>query len=352
MSKYWSEITRKISPYVPGEQPNDKQYIKLNTNENPYPPSPRVIEAIRQAANADLKLYPDPTCRELRAAIAKAYQLEEEEIFIGNGSDEILAFSFPAFFDPGKQILFPDLTYSFYPVYAQLFNLDYKLIPLDEEFSIPIEQIPDDHHGLILANPNAPTGQYTSLLRIEALVKRSKGLVILDEAYIDFGGESASRLLSLYPNLLIIQTFSKSRSLAGLRLGFALGQKHLIEALNRIKNSFNSYTIDRLALRGGIAAIQDEDYFHQTRQRIIETRERITNHLRAMGFKVIDSKANFIFISHPCLAANQLWQDLKKQGVLVRYFKAPRIDNYLRVSIGSDEEMDTFIKVLEKILIA
>lgn len=351
MSRYWSETVKSLEPYVPGEQPQDKKYIKLNTNENPYPPSPHVIEAIKQAANEKLKLYPEPTCKELRAVIAQYYNLKPEQVFAGNGSDEILAFSFLAFFNPGQPIFFPDITYSFYKVYAELFHIDYQLVPLDSEFTVPIKLLLADNGGILLPNPNAPTGKYLPLDSIKNILEHNKDkVVIIDEAYIDFGGESAVQFIPEYPNLLVIQTFSKSRSLAGLRVGFALGHEDLIEGLDRIKNSINSYTLDRLALIGAQEAIKDRSYFEQTRSKIIKTREQVSKRLAEMGFKVIDSKANFLFISYPLFSAAHLFQLLKERGILVRYFNKPRIDSFLRVTIGTDEEMEAFLKVIKEII--
>lgn len=351
MSKYWSELTKSLKPYVPGEQPKDKRYIKLNTNENPYPPSPKVLEVIRQTANESLKLYPDPNCEELRQTIADYYDLEKEQIFVGNGSDEVLAFLFMAFFDPKKPILFPDITYSFYPVYCKIFKIDYQLVPLNEDFSLPVEKFFDSKGGVIFPNPNAPTGNSISLEKVEQILKKNiDQVVVVDEAYIDFGGESAVKLVNKYPNLLVTQTLSKSRSLAGLRVGFAIGQEPLIEGLDRIKNSFNSYTLDRLAMAGAIGAIKDNDYFHETRLRVINTREHVTAELRELGFKVVDSKANFIFISHPKFLAEDLFFRLKTEGVLVRYFKQPRIDNFLRVTIGTDDDMNSFVQILKTLI--
>ena len=351
MSKYWNELIKNLEPYTPGEQPQDKKYIKLNTNENPYPPSPKVIESIKQIANESLRLYPDPNCVELRTAVALYYNLKKEQVFVGNGSDEVLAFSFQTFFSSKKHILFPDITYSFYPVYCNLFNIDYKLISLDDEFTVPLEKFLEDNGGIIIPNPNAPTGRYLSIKFIEEILKNNlDSVVIIDEAYIDFGGESAVGLIHEYPNLLVVQTFSKSRSLAGLRVGFALGHEDLIEGLNRIKNSFNSYTLDRIALAGSIQAIKDEAYFQETRLKIINTRERVSKRLNEIGFKVIDSKANFIFISHSLFHASMLFQKLREKGILVRYFNKPRIDNFLRVSIGTDDEMNSFLKVIEEII--
>lgn len=349
MSRYWSETTKKIKPYVPGEQPRDRKYIKLNTNENPYPPSPQALEAIRKAADETLRLYPDPTCDELRATISRVYGLRKEQIFVGNGSDELLAFSFPAFFSPGKPILFPDITYSFYPVYCNLFHIPHELVRLDEEFSVPVEGFLRQNGGIIIANPNAPTGRYMTLDSVRHILERNmESVVILDEAYIDFGGDSSVQLIKDFPNLLVIQTLSKSRSLAGLRVGFALGQEDLIEGLGRIKDSMNSYTLDRLALAGAAAALRDEVYFKETTARIITTRERTARELEKLGCKVIPSKANFIFITHPKQQGGILFQRLREKGVLVRYFNLPRIDNYLRVTIGSDDEMSRFLAAIRE----
>lgn len=351
MSRFWNQRTKELDPYIPGEQPRDQQYIKLNTNENPYPPSPLAIEAMKKAVDENLRLYPDPEASELRASLAKYYGVDKEQVFVGNGSDEVLALAFQTFFQPGRQILFPDITYSFYPVYCNLFGLDYKLIPLEEDFSIPVEQMCQENGGVIFPNPNAPTGVAMGLDGIREILQHNEGqVVIIDEAYIDFGGESAASLLAEYPNLLVIQTFSKSRSLAGLRVGFALGSQELIEGLNRVKNSFNSYPIDRLAQAGAKAAIEDQEYFQKTAHQVIQTRERVANSLKEQGFVVIPSKANFIFISHPAKEAEVLYKELKERGILVRYFNKPRIHQFLRVSIGTGEEMDTFLKKIEKLV--
>jgi histidinol-phosphate aminotransferase len=351
MQTYWSEIAKKIKPYTPGEQPLDKKIIKLNTNENPYPPSPKVLAAIKRAVNEKLKLYPDPDCDELKEAIADRYGLRKGQIFPGNGSDELLAFAFAAFFNPGRKILFPDISYSFYPVYAELFNLDYELVSLDDEFRLPVKRLFTENGGIILANPNAPTGVYLPVSYVKQILEyNTDQVVILDEAYIAFGGESSINLLSDHPNLLIVQTLSKSHSLAGLRVGFALGSEELIAALNVIKNCVNNYTLDRLAIAGAVEAIKDELYVKRTAARIIETRERVSARLKQLGFCVVESKANFLFISHPYFKARNLFQELKTNGILVRYFDRARIDNYLRVSIGSDEEMDIFMQIIERIV--
>lgn len=351
MSKYWNDKVKEIEPYVPGEQPKDKKYIKLNTNENPYPPSGKVIEAIKNAVNDDLKLYPDPTCSDLINEIAKYYNLNKDEVFIGNGSDEVLAFSFMTFFSKDKQILFPDISYSFYPVYAELLNLDYKLVKLDGEFNIPLDELKKQNGGVIIPNPNAPTGKYIDVEVLKKLVEYNKeSVVIIDEAYIDFGGESMVKYIKNYDNLLVIQTLSKSRSLAGLRVGFALGHKDLIEGLNRIKNSINSYTIDRAALAGAKAAIQDNEYFEEITKKIINTREKTCMELEELNFKVLESKANFVFASHSEVSGKYLYETLKDSGILVRHFNKNRVDNFLRITIGTDKEMEKLIEKLKLIL--
>lgn len=351
MSKYWSKLAASLEPYVPGEQPKDRKYIKLNTNENPYPPSPKVIEAIKTNVDETLKLYPDPNGDELKKTLASYFGLKKEQVFVGNGSDEVLAFSFMAFFDPNEPILFPDITYSFYPVYANVFKIDYELVPLNEDFTLPVEKLFNSDGGVIIPNPNAPTGNYVSLQHVEEILTHNKEkVVIIDEAYVDFGGESAVKLVDKYPNLLVIQTLSKSRSLAGLRVGFAFGHEDLINGLNSVKNSVNSYTLDKLALVGAVEAIKDDEYFQDTRNRVINTRERVTSELDKMGFNVIPSKSNFVFISHPSIKAEDIFIKLKEESILVRYFRQPRIDNFLRVSIGNDEEMDAFIKAVNKIV--
>jgi histidinol-phosphate aminotransferase len=351
MSKYWSEITASLVPYVPGEQPKDKKYIKLNTNENPYPPSPKVLKAIQEAANADLRLYPDPTCDALIHTIADYYGFSKKQVFVGNGSDEILAFAFVGFFSPSKPILFPDISYSFYKVYAKLYGIPYELVPLDDQFDIPVDRFHSSLGGVVIPNPNAPTAKYMPLDSVRTILENNKDqVVIMDEAYIDFGGESAVKLIGEFPNLLVVQTLSKSRSLAGLRVGFAFGSEELIDGLNRIKNSFNSYTLDRLALSGAIAAFEDQAYFEEITAKVIQTREATANRLRQLEFHVVESKANFVFISHPKLYAKQIFQELREKGILVRYFEQPRIDNYLRVSIGTDAEMDELLHALNQIL--
>jgi len=351
MSRYLSQLVRAITPYVPGEQPKDRKYIKLNTNENPYPPSPRAIQAIIAAANDTLRLYPDPSCDELCGTIARLFGLKRENVFAGNGSDELLAFCFPAFFEPaGRPIFFADVTYSFYPVYAEFFRIPYKLIEADAQLRVPIDGYFQENGGIIIANPNAPTGRGLSVDDVEKILQKNENsVVIMDEAYIDFGGVSAVSLIAGYPNLLIIRTLSKSHSLAGLRAGFAMGAAGLIEGLTRVKDSVNSYTVDRLAQAGAHEAMEDEAYFLETRAKIINTRGRVSARLEKMGFTVIESLANFVFITNPVYPARELFSRLRQGGILVRYFDKPKIDNYLRVTIGTDDEMERFLAALEEI---
>ena len=353
MSKYWSTITRSIKPYTPGEQPRDRRYIKLNTNESPYPPAPAVIEAIGRATDGSLRLYPDPECEQFRTTVARYFGLQSNQVFPGNGSDELLAFAYFAFFDPdaAEPILFPDITYSFFPVYAALLRIPFERVPLRADFSVPLEPFFRPNGGIVLANPNAPTGTCLPIDAIRSILEgNGNRVVIVDEAYIDFGGDSAAGLVPEFPNLLVIHTLSKSRSLAGLRVGFALGQAELIEGINRIKNSFNSYTLDRLALAGATAAMKEESYFQAMRIKIMATRERTAEALAAMGFTVVPSRANFIFISHPTIPGSSLFSRLREEGILVRHFNQPRIDNYLRVTIGTDAEMDAFVETLKKLV--
>ena len=348
MSRYWSKTVKNIKPYIPGEQPKDRKYIKLNTNENPYPPSTKAINAIKLAACDTLRLYPDPSGDALRDAIAEYFRLKRGNVFIGNGSDELLAFSFPAFFEPERPpILFAEVTYSFYPVYAEFFNIPYRLIAVDDEFSVFVEDYFQENGGIIIANPNAPTGKGLSLADIKKILDKNKNrVVIIDEAYIDFGGQSAVCLIDDYPNLLVVRTLSKSHSLAGLRVGYALASEELIEGIIRVKDSINSYTVDRLAQAGALAAIQDDAYFQETRSKIIRTRERVSAKLKDFGFRVIHSEANFVFISSPQYPGRVLFQRLREEGILIRYFDKPKIDNFLRVTIGTDEEMDRFLEVI------
>ena len=347
MKEFWSERIRSAVPYVPGEQPKDRQFIKLNTNENPYPPSPRVIRAICAAADESLRLYPDPECTALRAAVAAREGLRPEQVFCSNGSDEVLAFAFQAFFDPGKEIVFPRVTYSFYPVYTNYFGLTCRQVPMNPDFSDPVDLLCGNNGGVVLCNPNAPTGIALGLNVVEKILCANPDVVVIvDEAYVDFGAESAVCLIDRYPNLLIVQTASKSRSLAGLRVGWAMGNENLINGLRCVRDSINSYTVDRLALAGAVAAIEDEAYFRSACSRVIATRERTANALKEKGFAVLDSKANFLFVSHPEKAAGQLLDDLRAKGILVRWWKDPVIESWLRISIGTDEEMDALLTAI------
>jgi len=349
MSKFWNKHLCGIAPYTPGEQPKDKKYIKLNTNECPYPPSPLVIQRIHEYSANFLRLYPDPETTGLKEALAKTYNLQPQNIFTGNGSDEILAFAFMSFFNKGDKVYFPDVTYSFYTVYAAFFELDEQCIPLDNNFNIRVSDYSSCDGGIIIANPNAPTGICLSCSEVETILKNNKNhIVIIDEAYIDFGGESAVRLIPHYENLLVIHTFSKSRALAGLRLGYALGHENLIRALECVKFSFNSYTVNNLSLAAGIAALEDVDYFNEIRSKIVATRNKTQKELESLGFMVLPSSANFIFVSYPVIDGKTLYSNLKKQGVLVRYFSKQRIENFIRITIGTDTEMSLFLEVLKK----
>ena len=351
MNQYWSARARALTPYVPGEQPKDRKFIKLNTNENPYPPSPVALAAIREAACDTLRLYPDPECTTLRELLGATYGLKPEQIFVGNGSDEVLAMCFYAFFTPGKAVVFPDITYSFYPVYARLFGLDYREIPLDENFGVPVEQFLGGNGGVVIANPNAPTGRDLPLHAIREIAEANpEAVVMVDEAYVDFGAHSAVALLDGCPNLVVVRTMSKSRSLAGLRVGYAMGSADLMAALNCVKNSFNSYTVDRLAQAGAAAAIRDDAYFRCVVAKVRNTREVTAGRLKQMGFRVCDSAANFLFISHERAPAKALLDGLRERGILVRWWDKPRISNCLRVSIGTDEDMDTFCRAMEELL--
>ena len=349
MSKYWSDIVHQLDPYVPGEQPQDKQYIKLNTNENPYPPSPKVLESIQKTDIDSIKRYPDPEASALTQTLAKYHNVEAANVFLGNGSDEVLAHAFHAFFQD-KDLAYPDICYSFYPVYSQLYQTKTQLVPLDENFCIDVEDYSNKDMGIIFPNPNAPTSLLLAINDVERLVNNSQHVVIVDEAYIDFGGESAIELTKKYDNLLVIQTFSKSRSLAGLRLGYAIGHVDLIDGLNRVKNSFNSYPIDSIAQASAIASINDDDYFKATNKKIIETRENSTTELEALGFDVLSSNTNFIMAKHPSENAEQLYLTLKENGILVRYFNKPRINNYLRITIGTDDEMSQLMTTLKAVI--
>jgi histidinol-phosphate aminotransferase len=351
MSRFWSPVVSRLSPYVPGEQPKLDNLVKLNTNENPYGPSPKVIEAIKGELDEGLRLYPDPSASRLRETVADYYGLQPDQVFVGNGSDEVLAHAFFALFQQPEPLLFPDITYSFYPVYCSLYGIDYRTIPLADDFTLWIDDYDRSNGGIIFPNPNAPTGKLLGLDLIETLLKRNRNSVVaVDEAYIDFGGESAASLVPRYDNLLVIQTLSKSRSLAGMRLGLALGDRALLEGLIRVKDSFNSYPIDRLALAAGIAAFEDEDYFRETCRQVIENREALTNELLRMGFQVVPSAANFVFARHPNRHAADLAGQLREANVIVRYFRKPRIEEYLRITVGTSQQNRQLIDALEPLI--
>ncbi len=344
--KQWMKNVRKVVPYTPGEQPKDKNIIKLNTNENPYPPSPRVRDLCRQIG--DLRLYPDPAASELVEAIADYKGLDKDQVFVGVGSDDVLAIAFLTFFNSDRPILFPDITYSFYDVWADLFRIPYETRPLDEHFHIRKEDYLGANGGVIFPNPNAPTGVSMPLEEVEAIVAANRDVVvILDEAYVDFGGETALPLIDRYDNLLLVQTFSKSRSLAGLRIGYAMGCPDLIKAMCDVKYSFNSYTMNRPSILLGKASIEDEDYFRKTVDRIIATRTWFARELQELGFHFPESRANFIFASHESIPAKSIFTAARDAGIYVRYFEKPRIDHYLRITIGTDEEMRKLLQFLK-----
>ena len=351
MSIFWSETVRRLTPYVPGEQPKLDNLVKLNTNENPYGPSPKALAAMAAQTSEALRLYPDPNSDLFKHAVASFFGVQTANVFAGNGSDEVLAHVFLALLRHDKPLLFPDITYSFYPVYCGLYGINHETVPLDGDFSIHVDDYLHRPAGaIIIANPNAPTGCLLPLSEIERLAAgQPDAVVVIDEAYIDFGGESAVPLTAKYPNLLIIQTLSKSRSLAGLRAGFAIGHKDLVEGLERVKNSFNSYPLDRLANAGAAAAMDDVEWFDRTRRQVITTREQLSADLRKLGFEVLPSAANFIFARHPVHDAAKLAQALRERSIIVRHFKLPRIDQFLRISIGSDEQCRILTEALTEI---
>ncbi|NUF31218.1 histidinol-phosphate transaminase [Acinetobacter oleivorans] len=350
--RFWSPEVRKLEPYVPGEQPKIQNLLKLNTNENPYPPSPKVVDAVQavltQQADA-LRLYPDPDATALKQAIAKQQNIEVSQVFVGNGSDEVLAHIFKAFFLQDEPILYPDITYSFYPVYSQFFGTKTKEIPLNENFEIEANHYIQPNGGIVITNPNAPTSIAMGLPDIEQILKANPDrVVVIDEAYVDFGAESAVGLVNRYENLVVCQTTSKSRSLAGLRVGFAIAQPHLIAALEAVKNSFNSYPIDRFAIAAAVASFEDQAYFEEHCQKVISSREKLVDDLTALGFKVLPSKANFIFASHSAHDAGKLAQQLREQGIIVRYFNKPRINQFLRITVGTDEQNMRLVQTLKQ----
>lgn len=348
MSKFWSPFVKELVPYVPGEQPKIANLVKLNTNENPYGPSPKAIAAMQAELGDSLRLYPDPNSDRLKQSVADHYGVSTAQVFVGNGSDEVLAHIFHGLFQHGRPLLFPDVTYSFYPVYCGLYGIPFEAVPLDEQFQIRVEDYARPNGGIIFPNPNAPTGCLLTLDAVEALLKGSPdSVVVVDEAYIDFGGESAIALVDRYPNLLVTQTLSKSRSLAGLRVGLAVGHPDLIEALERIKNSFNSYPLDRMAIAGAAAAFDDRAWFDETRQRVIHSREQLVAALEARGFEVLPSAANFVFARHPGKDAAGIAAGLREKGVIVRHFKQARIAQFLRITIGTPEQNQALLDALD-----
>ncbi|GAB2878848.1 histidinol-phosphate transaminase [Uliginosibacterium flavum] len=352
MSAYWSDLVSRLTPYVPGEQPKIANLVKLNTNENPYGPSPKALAAIAAEASDALRLYPDPNSDLFKQAVARFFAIDPASVFVGNGSDEVLAHVFLGLLKHDKPLLFPDITYSFYPVYCGLYEIDFETVPLDASFGIRVDDyLAREAGAIILANPNAPTSCLMSLAEIERLAAgKPDTVIVIDEAYIDFGGESAVPLTQRYPNLLVIQTLSKSRSLAGLRAGFAVGHPALIEALERIKNSFNSYPLDRMTIAGAAAAMDDVAWFNDTRQRVIASREALSARMATLGFEVLPSAANFIFARHAQRDGGELAQALRARGIIVRHFKLPRIDQFLRITVGTEAECVQLTDALAQIL--
>ena len=347
----WEDYVRKVVPYVPGEQPDREKMIKLNTNENPYPPAPGVVEALKRFDTDKLRLYPEPTCKVLVDAIAENYGLNSNQVFVGVGSDDVLAMIFMTFFNDKKPILFPDITYSFYDVWADMLRIPYETKALDEQFLIKKEDYYGENGGVIFPNPNAPTGILMELSEIEDIIEHNRDvIVVVDEAYIDFGGISALPLIEKYDNLLVVQTFSKSRSLAGMRIGYAMGNEKLIRYINDVKYSFNSYTMNQTALALGVEAVKDKAYFEECCAKVIRTREWTKQELAKLGFSFGDSMSNFIFATHKSVPAKEIFEALKKENIFVRYFSKERIGNYLRISIGTDEEMQSLIMFLKKYL--
>lgn len=351
MNRFWSDFVTRLQPYTPGEQPQSKNLVKLNTNESPYGPSPRVLAAIQAQSTDDLRLYPPPNAEYLKQAIAHYHGVKPDQVFVGNGSDEVLAHVFNGFFRQSKPILFPDISYSFYPVFCQLYGIEYQQVPLDDEFALPIAAFDRPNGGIVFPNPNAPTGRLLGLQQIQELLERhGDSLVVVDEAYVDFGGVSAIELISDYDNLLVVHTLSKSRSLAGLRVGYAVGEKSLIEGLDRIKNSFNSYPLGHLQIAAAVASFEDDDYFLACTRRVIASREALTDALLALDFSVIPSAANFVFVTHSKWKAAALADALRQRDIIVRYFDKPRIRAYLRITVGAEAENALLIEALRDIV--
>lgn len=349
MENLWKENLRKITPYVPGEQSKEKNIVKLNANENPYPPSPKAIEALKNFNSNSLRFYPNANSTELKEALAEYYNVGIENVFVGNGSDDVLAIAFQSFFNSKKPIAYPDLTYSFYPVWCELFGIPYKTYPVDDNFRIIPEDYKEENGGVIIPNPNAPTSIGEGLDFVERILNyNADSVVVIDEAYVDFGGISSVELTKKYENLLVTGTFSKSRSLAGLRIGFAIGSKELISVMEAVKNSYNSYTVDSVSIAMGSASIKDDEYFKATCKKIIDTRERFTEEIKKLGFKVLESSTNFIFATHSDLSVKDMFEYLKAKNIFIRYFSLPRIDNYTRITIGTDEEMDILLNGIKE----
>ena len=348
--KTWEKNIRRVEPYVPGEQPKVKDVVKLNTNENPYPPTSKVHEAAERMNISDLRLYPDPEVTDLVHAIAAYYGMNDNQVFVGVGSDDVLSMCFLTFFNSDKPILFPNISYSFYSVWADLYRIPYEKQPLDKDFNIIPEDYYKENGGVVFPNPNAPTALYMELDKVEDIIKHNQDVVVIvDEAYIDFGGKSAMELVNKYENVLVVQTFSKSRSMAGMRIGYCFGNPELIKALNAVKFSFNSYTMNRTSISYGIESVNDKEYFEECVGKIVKTRENAKERLSQLGFSFPDSKANFIFATHKSVSAKEIFEKLKEKNIFVRYFNQPLIDNYLRISIGTDEQMEKLYAALEEI---
>ena len=352
MSREWTKNLRNIEPYVPGEQSKDKDIVKINANENPYPPSPKAAEVLKSFDTNKLRFYPSANSTKLKEAIAKYYKVDVSNVFVGNGSDDVLAVAFQSFFNSEKPIVYPDLTYSFYPVWCSLFGIKYKNYPVGDDFRINPEDYKEKNGGVVIPNPNAPTSLGEGLDFVEKILDYNQdSVVIIDEAYVDFGGTSSVPLIEKYENLLVTGTFSKSRSLAGLRIGFAIGSKALIDVMEAVNNSYNSYTVDSLSIEMGAASIEDDEYFKSTCKKVIKTRERVTLELEKLGFDVLDSQTNFIFATHNKHNMKSLFEYLKTQKVFIRYFSLPRIENYVRITIGTNEEMDIFLEKTKEFIL-
>ncbi len=352
MSREWTKNLRNIEPYVPGEQSKDKDIVKINANENPYPPSPKAAEVLKSFDTNKLRFYPSANSTKLKEAIAKYYKVDVSNVFVGNGSDDVLAVAFQSFFNSEKPIVYPDLTYSFYPVWCSLFGIKYKNYPVGDDFRINPEDYKEKNGGVVIPNPNAPTSLGEGLDFVEKILNYNQdSVVIIDEAYVDFGGTSSIPLIDKYENLLVTGTFSKSRSLAGLRIGFAIGSKALIDVMEAVKNSYNSYTVDSLSIEMGAASIEDDEYFKSTCKKVIKTRKRVTLELEKLGFDVLDSQTNFIFVTHNKHNMKSLFEYLKTQKVFIRYFSLPRIENYVRITIGTNEEMNIFLEKTKEFIL-